>query len=546
MGCDQASAKPARGPGLRPGGRTGAEASHCRTPPSAAPRTCRARARPISEVELNVHNPHGPGLAAHARVVLPPPRRVRPVVHHGVRGLVLRQVDLSLVLAPQVAQRRLRCRGRLFADVGHVQCLASERPLVPLVAFVDVRLHEVHGRLGGGVCLGGGLAAGGLLHDGGQGGLREVLMHAEQMDQLGVPVAHLSNAAEEAVWVGAKLRESSLGGEHAVAPRVPHDAESRVAGHQQPAVDNQRVHAEALEVERQRHEVGAVVRRQANRSRLLALDPRPGDGVEVHGLLAVLLPGLGLAALLPRGPQVLQRLLRGRGQGREVLLAHLRQHLVQPGARLQGLHLLEGRGVRARERVEAGIHLLLRYRHAAPDQGVEVQQLLLQRALVGLEALDAGRQVLLQVQEVAQVLPVVEQVAHQLIQLLLRQRLRRLAARGTTRGHGHVRVRPAQLRDVLHLLLHALQQVLRAQLRDSVAQCREICTALALVLVEEADAQHDPGQLLQLGRLLRPRQGHEGAQAHAREDRLQRCRHLALHRLVLLVPGHAPRPGAPQ
>merc|ERR1719491_1562913 len=62
-----------------------------------------------SEIKLHLHNLHGLGLPPDTSVVFLPSRRVRARLFRRVGGHLLVQIDLSLGLAPEVAEGCLRC-----------------------------------------------------------------------------------------------------------------------------------------------------------------------------------------------------------------------------------------------------------------------------------------------------------------------------------------------------------------------------------------------------------------------------------------------------
>ena len=68
---------------------------------------------------------------------------VRARIDTRIRLVVLRQVDLGLVVNAEVGQLCLGRAGNLASDVGHLQSLLSQVPLIPVIVWLNVFLHKV-------------------------------------------------------------------------------------------------------------------------------------------------------------------------------------------------------------------------------------------------------------------------------------------------------------------------------------------------------------------------------------------------------------------
>mmetsp|Transcript_73343 Transcript_73343/g.185788 ORF Transcript_73343/g.185788 Transcript_73343/m.185788 type:complete len:300 (-) Transcript_73343:598-1497(-) len=299
------------------------------------------------------------------------------------------------------------------------------------------------------------------------------------MDELWVLVAHLADAAEVALWLRAEIRAAALRREDAVPPCILDDAHGRISRDQEPVLRDQGVYAKSLEVQRQRQEVWRVVDGQTDRGVHTVAGLRARDRVQVDRLIVLLVVDEQRAPL----PQLFGQDLHGRlWKLREVLLPQILQDGVQLRACLQKLHLLPSRAVLLGDTIETRIDVLLWNRDAAPDEGVQVNELLVEGSPVALHPLDATGDVLLQVQQVAEVLPVVQQVAPVSLPLLF-ARPRPIARRALHRQDAVGKLL-AELRDLVDILLHTDQQLISFQPIHLAVQRRQANAALVLVLVE--------------------------------------------------------------
>mmetsp|Transcript_50690 Transcript_50690/g.91276 ORF Transcript_50690/g.91276 Transcript_50690/m.91276 type:complete len:345 (+) Transcript_50690:980-2014(+) len=218
---------------------------------------------------------------------------------------------------------------------------------------------------------------------------------------------------------------------------------------------------------------------------------------------------------------------------------------LEPG--FDALHLLPGGPETASERVEARVDLLFRHRHASSNECVDVCELLPQVGLFLGQPLQAGGQVILQVQQVAEVLPMVQQILLRSDDLLLAWRdVPRPTLGGFHRQNNKVGIVPRQVCKVLCFLVQLGHELLAIQAFLNSVDVRQPSSALLLVLVEQADAQNNASQLLQLRRLLRGRQRHEGPQTDAREHRLEGGGNLPLDGRIFGRRGVSRGPRAPE
>ena len=68
---------------------------------------------------------------------------VSTCVNACVGFIVFWQIDLSLVVNPEVGKFCLRAHSHLSSDVSHLQCLTSKFPLIPVVVWLDVLVNEM-------------------------------------------------------------------------------------------------------------------------------------------------------------------------------------------------------------------------------------------------------------------------------------------------------------------------------------------------------------------------------------------------------------------
>mmetsp|Transcript_146151 Transcript_146151/g.207172 ORF Transcript_146151/g.207172 Transcript_146151/m.207172 type:complete len:294 (+) Transcript_146151:488-1369(+) len=287
-------------------------------------------------------------------------------------------------------------------------------------------------------------------------------MHSEEVDELGLLVACLPDGAEESLGLRTELSHCPLSSENAISAGIPHNAQRRIPGHQQPFSSHQGMNAEPLEVQRKIEESVVVLHRQTHRGMRILNLIRPWDGVQIHGILSGLVEKKLLALSTRRLPK---DGLAIRRQGREVALAQLLEDAVKLASVLQGLCLPPRVAIASCQRIEAGVDLLLRHRDPSAHEGLEVHQLLAENGLALSKLLKAQRHVLLQVEEVAEVLAVVEQVALQPLQLLVvNETLHLLATQTAGCSHQNVRVVLAELCNLLGFFAEVVQELLTIQL----------------------------------------------------------------------------------
>lgn len=72
---------------------------------------------------------------------------LRAGVFDGVGLCIFLEVGLGVAVDPEVGEEGLVAAGLCLPDVGHLDRLLPQLPLVPAVIRVDILLHEVHGCL---------------------------------------------------------------------------------------------------------------------------------------------------------------------------------------------------------------------------------------------------------------------------------------------------------------------------------------------------------------------------------------------------------------
>mmetsp|Transcript_27064 Transcript_27064/g.85054 ORF Transcript_27064/g.85054 Transcript_27064/m.85054 type:complete len:253 (-) Transcript_27064:1082-1840(-) len=196
---------------------------------------------------------------------------VRAGVPPRLRLILPRQVDLRRVLTQERGRLRLLARGLAFPQVRDLERAAPQLPLIPGVARVHVALLEVRGRLRArvghrGQALGphardvarapgaaARRAAEQHLRDAGAG---ELVLHAQQVDELRLLHANAAQAVDEAQRRVHERRHGHLVREDVVLVAPAHDADLGLARHEQAPARDHRPHTEALVLERQLHEFG--------------------------------------------------------------------------------------------------------------------------------------------------------------------------------------------------------------------------------------------------------------------------------------------------
>ncbi len=141
---------------------------------------------------------------------------VRRCVDASVSSRFLGQPHLRLVIDSEVRQLCLYTDGNLLSDVSHLQGLLSQVPLVPAVVRFDVLLYEMRGRFHALVDH----KRGGnrkqrvhtvlALKQSCQRGLREVILHLEQVDQLRLPATPLNHFIQVLLWLLDELVNAHL------------------------------------------------------------------------------------------------------------------------------------------------------------------------------------------------------------------------------------------------------------------------------------------------------------------------------------------------
>ena len=377
---------------------------------------------------------------------------IRRSVDSRVGGGLFGQPNLCLVVDSEVGQLCLYTNSDLLSDVGHLERLLPEVPLVPAVVGLDVLLDEVSGGLHALVHhersgdREEGMHAVLALEECGEGGLWEVILHLEQVDELGLATAPLDDLVQVLLWLLDELVDAHFVSEHAILLSVLEDTEVGFSRHEEAILLNNVDKAEAEEVERDMHEVGGAVRHQTDDVGVGPDYLRVCVGGDVLLDLAHPLRLLHVEALALKDDVVRQRICH--------LVLELKQHLEKLASENCQILFFQQLRVDLRQTVELWVDLILRNGGLVTDQVLQLCDLF---DVLSLEALDVGLgnlHVTLQLQDVDKELALVGQLILIVFDLVE-------SAGGGTQLLQHVEVHGVTvtlLHDLRHLLVQLVNQ----------------------------------------------------------------------------------------